>query len=148
KESFNIEPESALRQAREAAAVTNSPAASAATLSGTRPPTDTIKGAARLLQSSQSSPAANVRLPNASANPGVALAKPKTEHELVLEEMERRLMMSAPASEDDLRELMQKRCLAVEKLLLDTGKVTAERVLLVAPKPVDPALKVMALSTV
>ena len=36
---------------------------------------------------------------------------------------------------------MQHRAEAVQKFLLDTGQVTAERLFLVAPKPVDPAVK-------
>jgi len=64
-----------------------------------------------------------------------------------MEEMERRLMAAAPATDDDLRELMQQRTVSVQKFLLDTGKVTAERIFLVAPKPVDPNIKGLARAT-
>lgn len=56
-------------------------------------------------------------------------------------------MAKSPASDDDLRELMQQRSEAVQKFLLGTGKVTADRLFLIAPKPVDPTVKGEARAT-
>ena len=50
-------------------------------------------------------------------------------------------MAKAPASDDELRELMQHRAEAVHKFLLETGRVTADRLFLIAPKPIDPTIK-------
>ncbi|SPE51090.1 hypothetical protein SBV1_1270020 [Verrucomicrobia bacterium] len=85
--------------------------------------------------------------PKAAPIPGGAPAKPKTADELVLDEMEQRLMLAAPATDDDLRELVEQRCASVQKFLLDTGKVSAERIFIVAPKPVDASVKAMARAT-
>jgi hypothetical protein len=144
KETFKIEPERALREAREAAAATNAPGASATASSGARAAMELAKGASRLMQASSGATTTKVAPSSAStaaASPKGPPAKPKTEDELVLEEMEHRLMATAPARDDDLHELMKQRAAAVQKFLLDTGKVTAERVFLVAPKAMDPAVK-------
>jgi hypothetical protein len=150
KEAFKIEPQRALREAREAAAATNAPAASAAILAGARQSVEIARGAMQLMQSPSGATAAKAAPPNTSnvaAGPGAAPGKPRTEDELVLEEMEQRLMAASPATDDDLRGLMQQRCLAVQTFLIDSGKVAAERVFLVAPKPVDPAAKGLARAT-
>ena len=56
-------------------------------------------------------------------------------------------MAASPATDEDLRELLHQRCASVQKFLLDTGKVGAERIFLVAPKAVDPTVKGMARAT-
>jgi len=142
KETFKLEPERALREAREAAAKTNAPAVSTTSPSGVRPPTDIVKGAERLMATP-----VPIEPPKAAPIPGGAPAKPKTADELVLDEMEQRLMLAAPATDDDLRELVEQRCASVQKFLLDTGKVSAERIFIVAPKPVDASVKAMARAT-
>jgi len=75
----------------------------------------------------------------ASSSP--APTAPTSENQPAGDEMEQRLLTASPASDDDLRELMQQRSEAVQKFLLSSGKVTAERLFLVAPKPIDPAAK-------
>ena len=129
---------------------TNGPVAASATFSGARQSTETAKGAAQLMQISSGATVAKATPPttaNASAGSKAAPAKPKTEGELVLEEMEQRLTAASPATDDDLRELMQQRSVSVQKFLLDSGKITAERVFLVAPKSADPLVKGTARAT-
>ena len=147
KDAFKIEPERALREARTSAAATNALAAPTTTLTGVRQSTEITKGATRLVQASSGAAALKATSPNPSGGPNAASTKPKSEHDLVLEELEQRLMTAAPATDDDLRELMQQRSLSVQRFLLDSGKVTAERLFPVAPKPVDPATKGMARAT-
>ncbi len=142
KEAFKTDPERALREAREIAATTN-----ASIASSTRPPMEMIKGAMQLMQTSKGQAAAEAPKAAAATISGAAVARPKTADELVLEEMERRLMAPSPATDDDLRELMQQRSASVQKFFLDTGKVTAERMFLVAPKPFDPNVKGLARAT-
>jgi len=142
KEAFKTDPERALREAREPSATTN-----ASIASGTRPPMEMIKGAMQLMQTSKGQVAAEAPKAAAPTISGATLARPKTADELVLEEMERRLMATSPATDDDLRELMQQRSASVQKFLLDTGKVTAERMFLVGPKPFDPNVTGMARAT-
>ncbi len=135
RETFNMEPERVLREAREAAAAAN-PGASSTAAFGTFPPTETTKGATQLMQTPSFAPAPNAtppRAPGSSASP----AKLKIAQDPVLEEMEQRLASVSPASGDDLRELIRQRCGSVQKYLLETGKVTAERIFLIAPKPAD-----------
>jgi len=139
KEAFKTDPERALREARETAATTN-----ASIASSTRPPREMIKGAMQLIQTSKGQATAEASKAAAAPISGITLARAKTADELVLEEMERRLMATSPASDDDLRELMQQRSASVQKFLLDTGKVAAERMFLVGPKPFDPNVKGMA----
>jgi ribosomal protein S11 len=148
KEAFNTTPERALREARAAAAATNA-AAGAKTneLASAMARTDPIKGASQLLQHRPGAPAGELTSTNAAPGSGLPPAKPKTEAELVREELQRRLMEKSPATDDDLRELMQHRAETVQKFLLDTGRVTADRLFLVAPKPADPAVKGEARAT-
>jgi len=147
KDAFKIDPERALREARAAAAATNAPAAPATTRPGVGQSTEIAKGATQLVQASSGMASGKATPPNPPAGSNAAPAKPKSEHDLVLDELEQRLMTAAPATDDDLRELMQQRSLSVQKFLLDSGKVTAERLFPVAPKPVDPAVKGMARAT-
>ena len=147
KETFKMDPERALREARETMAATNASAASATGLPGARPATASLKGAAQLMPALQSQAPAQAANPGAAAITGVPPGRPKTADELVLEEMEQRLAAASPATDEDLRELMQQRAASVQKFLLDTGKVAAERIFLVAPKPVDPTVKGIARAT-
>jgi outer membrane protein OmpA-like peptidoglycan-associated protein len=51
--------------------------------------------------------------------------------------LEERLMADIRVSDEDLGELMQARARAVQRALLESGKVPAERVAIVGPKPVN-----------
>jgi hypothetical protein len=143
KTEFKIDPERALRQAREAAAASNGSVTTLPTFSNLRPSAENSKGAAQLMQMESGGKSAKAAQSN-PANAATAPAKPRTGDELVLDEMEQRLMKTFPVADEDLRELMQQRTQSVQKYLLDSGKVTAERVFLITPKPVDPASKGMA----
>ena len=57
------------------------------------------------------------------------------------EEMEQKLLPLYTATDEELHGLIQLRAQAVQKFLLDSGKVEAERLFLVAPKPLDPNAK-------
>jgi hypothetical protein len=65
-------------------------------------------------------------------------AKPLSEKELVLDELERRLASQQPATPAELRSLMQKRIAVVQEFLVQTAGVTADRVLPTEPNPDDP----------
>ncbi|NOS68714.1 MAG: hypothetical protein HOP33_02125 [Verrucomicrobia bacterium] len=142
KEAFNTTPERALREARAAAATTNTASGgSADVLASNAARTDSTKGAAQLLKNRSDAPTGRNTSTNAASASSLPPVKPKTERELIRDELERRLMAKAPASDDELRELMQHRAEAVQKFLLDTGRVTADRLFLIAPKPIDPTIK-------
>ena len=49
--------------------------------------------------------------------------------------MEQKLIEKIVVTDDDLRQLMQDRAAQVQAYLLKTGKVTAERLFLIAPRP-------------
>jgi hypothetical protein len=117
---------------------TNPPSGKPANAPAPRP-AETQKGGAQLIQGAVARPAT---LPESTGTAATkAPARPKTEDELVREELESRLTPTIRATDDDLRDLMQQRAQTVQKFLLDSGKVTAERLFLVAPRPVDPAAK-------
>jgi len=142
KADFNTTPERALREARTAAVATNSTARKNSDLLALAAvQADSSKGANKLLQGSSGTTTGKIIPNNDAPNSAAPPAKPKTENELVREELEHRLMTKFPATDDDLIELMQHRAAAVQKFFLDTGKVTADRLFLLAPKPVDPAIK-------
>jgi hypothetical protein len=146
-EAFKTTPERALREARTAAAATNAAGAASAATSVASRPAEITKGAMQLAQGLSGKTATLTRGAVASPGSAAAPAKPKTEDELIRDELEQRLMTTTSATDDDLRGLMQERAETVEKLLLGTGKVTAERLFLVAPKPVDPSVKGAAQAT-
>jgi uncharacterized protein involved in outer membrane biogenesis len=56
-------------------------------------------------------------------------------------QMEQRLIEQITVTDDEMRELMQARAKAVQKALLDSGKVEPGRLFILAPKPVDTAAK-------
>jgi hypothetical protein len=147
KDTFNLAPERAIREAQQAAAATNAQAAAPTTAPAApaiapsaAPRREIAKGAALLMQAQSATPAATPASKPLPA-PAIAPAKPKDQEELVLEEMEQRFMAASPATDDDLLDLAKQRAASVQKFLLDTGKVTAERLFLIAPKPVDPTVK-------
>jgi hypothetical protein len=58
--------------------------------------------------------------------------------ELVRDELEQRLATTAPVTSDELRSLMQQRIEVVQKFLVDSAGIAAERLLSSAPNPEDP----------
>jgi len=147
KETFNMQPETALREASIAAAATNAPGAPGAGLIAAGPSPEVERGATLLLRGLAGAVPAPGPPPAAAPGSSSPPTKPKSEAELVREEMEQRLMKTLPATNDDLRELMLQRAQAVQKFLLDSGKVTADRLFLVAPKPVQPGSPGLARAT-
>ena len=51
--------------------------------------------------------------------------------------MERQLLDKTEVTPDDFRDLMQARANKVQNDLLQTGKVTADRMFVIAPKPMN-----------
>ena len=134
--AFQTTPERALREALAATLATNAPGESvsvpAANTGGQR------KGAEMLADRSKSLAqlAAAARTNGGGANP-TASAPPKTERELVRDELEQRLATTAPVTSDELRSLMQQRIEVVQKFLADSAGIAAERLLPSAPNPED-----------
>ena len=62
---------------------------------------------------------------------------PQTE----LGDMEEQLMQKIEISKDDFRQLMQDRANQVQSYLIKTGKVTADRLFITVPKPIQPNFK-------
>jgi len=54
---------------------------------------------------------------------------------LTPEQIEAKLVTAIEVSADDQRDLMRQRAQAVHSFILKTGSVTAERLLIVTPKP-------------
>jgi outer membrane protein OmpA-like peptidoglycan-associated protein len=59
--------------------------------------------------------------------------------DLTLADAEARIVETIEVTPDDFRALMQARADRVQKYLLQTGQVDAERMFIIAPKPVDPS---------
>jgi hypothetical protein len=56
-----------------------------------------------------------------------------------LAQMEERLLAEIRVTDDELRELEQKRARAVQSALLQSGQITPERIFILAPKPINAA---------
>ena len=94
------------------------------------------KGAATLEASGTRSAAATskrVPQPAVPTTPGGA--------PLTSEQIEARLVEAIQVSEDERRDLVRRRAEAVQAAILKTGKIAAERLFIVTPKPASPAAK-------
>ena len=111
-----------------------------------------IKGAEVLLgvKKPQKSAAKSTNSKSRSDAPTASSAKVATDsqtssvvagNEITLPDMEAKLLAGIEITDNDLRELMQARLKSVQAFLLKSGKVTGERLLLLAPKPVNPSAK-------
>ena len=74
--------------------------------------------------------------------PPVATRKPASPAPVVVAQsdlagMEEQLLQKIEITSDDFRQLMQDRANQVEGCLLKSGKVTADRLFITAPKPID-----------
>jgi hypothetical protein len=58
---------------------------------------------------------------------------------ITLADAEARIVETIEVTPDDFRALIQARADSVQKYLLQTGQIGAERMFIVAPKPVDPS---------
>ncbi len=135
--AFPAKPESPPAQEDwAAAAAAIQPVTIAAVPPAARPAVEIEKGATRLARSSTDAAPAQAASPAAPATAGAPPPAPQPGAAATREEMEQRLMSTLTATDDDLQELMLKRTQTVQKHLLGSGKVTADRIFLTAPKPV------------
>ena len=140
KEAFKTTPEQALREALVAAVATN--ASGVESLPPTVVDARNVpkKGAVALAQRGRSLSELDQLTRNGSPTPAsTAPAKPKTERELVLEELERRLMTTVPVTDEDLYQLLQRRAEVVQQYLVGVGRISADRLFAVVAKPGEAA---------
>jgi hypothetical protein len=64
---------------------------------------------------------------------GTASSKPRSESEVVRDELERRLMATVPVTDADRQDLVQRRIGVVQKFLIEAGQIDGERLFPVAP---------------
>ncbi|MGC3961383.1 MAG: DUF748 domain-containing protein [Verrucomicrobiota bacterium] len=139
--AFNTTPEEALYEKLTAALATNA-VGQAAPPPRPAASRDQQKGATMLMNLNQSlAQLAASTQPNASGTNSVANAKPKTEKELVRDELELRLVTLTPVTANELRTLMQARIETVQKFLLEQTGIAGDRVLPTTPNPEDPNRK-------
>ena len=81
-----------------------------------------------------------VATPTASQNPGTAPVIPSTADPEIAA-MTVQLVKKIQVTDDDLRDLMQARANTVQTYLLGTQKVTADRLFITAPKPIESSSK-------
>ncbi len=142
KTAFNTTPEIALREALAAVLATNSPADAGALEAAQVAKTESRKGASQLMRESKSLAQLAAQISQKAGSPDAA--KPKTERELVRNELETRLATTAPVSSDDVRSLMQRRVEVVQRFLLENGQIAGERLLVTQRSPDDSSSKVAA----
>ena len=139
--AFNTTPEEALYEKLTAALATNA-VGQATPPPRPAPDRDQQKGAAKLMNLNQSlALLVAATQPGAGGTNSVANAKPKTEKELVRDELELRLATLTPVTSDELRALMQRRIETVQQFLIGPAAVAADRVLPTTPNPEDPNRK-------
>ncbi len=107
----------------------------AATLLATLPPeVESHHGSVQLLKPKEEK-ASTSKLKPTALIAGKKPTGPLTREQLELADMEDQLVERIPVTDDDLRELMRARAASVQRYLLKTEKVTADRVFPIAPKP-------------
>jgi len=128
REAFSTTPEIALREALVAAAATNTSGKLALSTTSPTPTTGQGRGAAALLkrQASLSELEAQSRKSREGGASSAEL-EPRTERELIRDELEVRLLTQTPINNEDLRALIQRRVETVQKFLVESGKVEAGR---------------------
>lgn len=139
--AFNTTPEEALYEKLSAALATN---AVGQVAPPPRPTTnrDPQKGATMLMNLNQSlAQLAAATQPTAGGTNLVTNTKPRTEKELVRDELELRLVTLTPVNANELRALMQQRIEAVQKFLIEQTGIAGDRVLPTTPNPEDPNRK-------
>ena len=139
KTAFNTTPEIALREALAAALATNS-TPNAGVLEDARvDSSEPRKGASQLMRESKTLAQLTAQIAHKAGSPGAA--QPKTERELVRDELERRLATTVPVSGDELKTLMRQRVDAVQRFLLESGKIEGQRLLVTLRPPEDTTSK-------
>ena len=137
--TFNTTPERALREALAAAVATNSPTDAGGLEAARSQKAESLKGASLLMRESKSlSQLASQIGQKAGSNTS---AKPKTERELIRDELETRLATTVPVNGDDLRSLTKQRVEVVQRFLLEAGKIDGERLAVATRNPDDSASK-------
>ena len=139
KTAFNTTPEIALREALAAAVATNSPSDAGALEAAQVEKAESRKGASQLMRESKSLAQLAARLTQKGGSTGAA--KPKTERQLIRDELETRLAKTVPVSGENLRSLMQRRVEVVQRFLLESGKIEGARLLVTMRSPEDSASK-------
>lgn len=137
RETFNTTPEQALREALLATAATNASPESAAALAAAAEPPAPGKGATALTQRASLTDLVKMSQGPPAGGTATAAGKPKTESQLIRDELERRLLTTTPVTEADLRALMQRRIEVVQQFLSTTGAVSPERLFPVTPNTAD-----------
>lgn len=112
----------------------------AALLATMPPPPETGHGAALLMRPKTETVAAG-KVKNTMTVAGKKPTAPLTREELELADMQDQLVEKIPITMDDLRDLMKARAARVQSYLLNTQKVTADRLFIIAPKAVDKTYK-------
>jgi len=131
REEFNTTPEQALRESLAAALGGNASGAGATVAVPPIEPNGQSKGAVALMQKGKSLSELHQQ---AAGGASGRSTKPKTERELIRNELEQRLMTLVPVTDNDAVSLMQRRIDSVQKFLIDSGGVSAERLFPVSPK--------------
>lgn len=138
--AFQTTPERALREAL-AATLAATPGESV-TVAPPSSSTTQRKGAEMLANRSKSLTQLAAAARAKTSGPIAAeSSKPKTERELIRDELEQRLATTAPVTPDELRNLMQQRIQVVQKFLAESAGIAAERLLPSAPNPEDSTRK-------
>ncbi len=136
KAAFNTTPELAVRETLVAAAATNAAGVGILPETGADSRNEPKKGAATLAQRGLSLSELDQQTRKATAASGATgPAKPKTERELVREELERRLLTTVPVIPEDIHALLQRRTEVVQQYLMGPGNIAADRLFPVLPKP-------------
>ncbi len=135
KSAFNSTPEQALRAAI-AAAVTNAAGGVTSPEARADAGNELQKGATALAQRRLSLVELDQQaLKLSGASPASRPAKPKTERELIREELERGLSTIHPVTAEDLHALLRRRTEVVQRFLVEVGNVAADRLFPTLPKP-------------
>lgn len=139
--AFSTTPEQALYEKLTATLATNAVGQATAPAPEVGVRTGTQKGASVLLSFNKSLAQMAAATTSSTAGTNAASTTPRTEKQLVRDELEQRLATLAPVTSDELRTLMQQRIETVQKLLIETAGIAADRVLPTTPNPDDPNRK-------
>lgn len=135
--AFNTTPEEALYEKLTATLATNT-VGQAVPLPRPAASRDQQKGATKLMNLNQSLAELAATTQATGGTNAAASAKPKTEKELVRDELELRLVTLTPVTANELRALLQARIETVQKFLLEQTGIAGDRVLPTTPNPEDP----------
>jgi hypothetical protein len=118
----------------------------AALLAAMPPPIESDKGATYLMRPTKETATTSKLKPTAKIG-GKRPTGPLTRDQLELADMEDQLVEKIPITDDDLRDLMRARAASVQRYLVKSEKVTADRLFPIAPKPLSKSFKGEAKAT-